>query len=80
MNETKEKRAGYVSGEQKNKLFTLMQDRPALCSGQFSTSFTKKEGQKEWLNIATTLNGIPGGKKNWTQWRKVSLPIECKCL
>ncbi|CAG9765893.1 unnamed protein product [Ceutorhynchus assimilis] len=78
LNKIKEKRAGYVSADQKTKLFALMQDRPALCSGRFSSSFSKKDGQKEWINIATTLNGIADGKKSWMQWRKTWQDMRCK--
>ncbi|KAK5638573.1 hypothetical protein RI129_012868 [Pyrocoelia pectoralis] len=64
------KRVGYISNEQKNTLMELMDKYPNLINGRFSATFTKKDGQNQWHEIASILNAIPGAKKDWIHWRK----------
>ncbi|KAK5644972.1 hypothetical protein RI129_006272 [Pyrocoelia pectoralis] len=64
------KRVGYISNEQKNTLMELMDKYPNLINGRFSSTFTKKDGQNQWHEIASILNAIPGAKKDWIHWRK----------
>lgn len=66
-----DERVGYASLLQRSALFELMQKHPQLVSGKFTNQFTKKDAQRQWEGIAQILNGIPGGKKDWVQWRKV---------
>lgn len=65
------KRIQYTS-EQKQTLVDLIQKDKNLLSGKFTSQFTAKCAQKRWETIATTLNSIPGARKDWKQWRKVS--------
>lgn len=66
------KRTGYVSPEQKRDLLAIMENNALLVSGKFSATFTKKEAQRQWQEISNKLNDIPGARKTWIQWRKVS--------
>ncbi|KAK5638499.1 hypothetical protein RI129_012794 [Pyrocoelia pectoralis] len=49
-----------------------MDKYPNLINGRFSATFTKKDGQNQWHEIASILNAIPGSKKDWIHWRKNS--------
>ncbi|KAK4878491.1 hypothetical protein RN001_010997 [Aquatica leii] len=65
-----DKRVGYATTAQKNALVEILKNKPNLISGKFSATFSKKNAQIEWQEIATVLNSIPGAKKDWMQWRK----------
>lgn len=69
-----EKRIAYPSVKQKEFLIELMKKQPELVSGRFSHGFTRKDAQKKWEDTAKILNGIPGARKDWNQWKKVSNP------
>lgn len=61
----------YCSQQQKDELVNLVtEDRDLVC-GKFSNKFTNKDAEKKWIAITSKLNSIPGGQKNWKQWRKV---------
>jgi hypothetical protein len=62
----------YPSAAQKSRLIALVEADEELRRGKFSSSFTKKEGEKRWENIALEVNSIPGSKREWKEWRKVS--------
>jgi hypothetical protein len=72
------KKSHYISSAQTNKLIELLQNEPDLLSGKFISKFTYKEGQKKWEEIAQIVNSIPGARKDWKQWRKVSIKIDKK--
>lgn len=73
------KRKGYPTNQQKTRLIQLLQADDELRSGKFSATFTKKVSEARWAALALELNSIPGAKKDWTEWRRVStyplLPI-----
>nr|CAI5821482.1 unnamed protein product [Callosobruchus analis] len=41
-------------------------------TGKFSNSFSRLDARREWERISQDLNSIPGARKDWIQWRKVS--------
>ncbi|XP_063390311.1 uncharacterized protein LOC134677685 [Cydia fagiglandana] len=59
-----------MSSTQKKGLADIMASRTELRSGKFTSSFTHKKAQKEWEEITTILNAMPGATKTWQQWRK----------
>ncbi|KAK4882623.1 hypothetical protein RN001_005942 [Aquatica leii] len=40
--------------------------------------FTNKDSAKKWILIASKLNAIPGGQKDWKQWRKTWQDIKSR--
>jgi len=63
---------GFVSAEQKKEIILFMEEHPELKSGKFSNKFTYKTAQELWISLSDLLNSLPGAKKEWKQWRKVS--------
>lgn len=63
---------GFASAEQKKELISFMEEHPELKSGKFSSTFTCKTAQQLWIRLTIMLNALPGTKKEWKQWRKVS--------
>ncbi|CAH2088726.1 unnamed protein product [Euphydryas editha] len=59
-----------INAAQKHKLLDLLSSKPQLRSGKFSITFSHKDAQKEWEEIARVLNSIPGANKDWKAWRK----------
>ncbi|CAH2101935.1 unnamed protein product [Euphydryas editha] len=59
-----------INAAQKHKLLDLLSSKPQLRSGKFSITFSHKDAQKEWEEIARVLNAIPGANKDWKAWRK----------
>ncbi|XP_043467553.1 uncharacterized protein LOC122501854 [Leptopilina heterotoma] len=66
----KKVRCAYTNEEQKKLLIEFVGRNPDLQSGKFSNTFTTKDAQKCWEEIATELNKVPGAEKEWKQWRK----------
>lgn len=63
-----------ISAEQKQTLLNYLMKHNQLIKGKFSATFTQKTAQKMWEELAENLNAIPtGSKKDWKQWRKVSI-------
>jgi hypothetical protein len=60
------------SAEQKATLIELLKNEAQLITGKFSATYTFKDAKKKWEEISSTLNSIPGAKKEWKQWRKAS--------
>lgn len=73
MNTRQRQRAEYVTAKQKKKLIELMVKYPQLIAFKFTQDFNYKDSQQLWQDIANHCNAIPGAKKTWRQWRKVSL-------
>lgn len=66
-------RTGYITTEQKEILIEYMKNNIQLRSGKFSATFTAKDAQKMWIELAEELHKIPNeAVKEWKQWRKVS--------
>lgn len=71
--ESQKLKTGYISVSQKKSLIELLKGKEQLISGRFSSTFSKKQAQQEWEAIGDVMNAIPGAKKHWTQWRRVSI-------
>ncbi|KAF2901645.1 hypothetical protein ILUMI_04540 [Ignelater luminosus] len=63
-------RLGNISRQQKTVLIEYIEANSELVSGRFSASFTFKDAQLKWEQLAATLNAIPGAQKDWKKWRK----------
>ncbi|CAG9769693.1 unnamed protein product [Ceutorhynchus assimilis] len=64
--------------QQKDELVNLVtKDRDLVC-GKFSNKFTNKDAEKKWIAITSKLNSIPGGQKDWKQWRKTWQDIKSR--
>ncbi|XP_029340910.1 uncharacterized protein LOC107884895 [Acyrthosiphon pisum] len=61
----------YCSKTQKEMLIQLLTKDPQLISGKFTSTFTFKDARNRWIEIADTLNAIPGCVKDWSQWKRV---------
>lgn len=62
----------YVSPEQKQLMLEFCESYPKLLTGKFTPSFTVKDAQQIWQNMAVALNAVSTGpEKSWRQWRKV---------
>ena len=61
----------YCSQQQKDELVHLVTGDSDLLSGKLTNKFSYKDAEKKWTLIASELNAIPGGQKDWKQWRKV---------
>ncbi|KAF5271165.1 hypothetical protein FQR65_LT09062 [Abscondita terminalis] len=68
----------YCSKQQKNELVEMVVNDCDLLSGKLTNTFTFKQAQKRWEAIATKLNAIPGGQKDWKQWRKTWQDIKSR--
>lgn len=62
----------YPTSAQKARMINLLEADEELRSGKFSATYTKKEAEIRWRQIADELNSIPGSMKTWIEWRKVS--------
>lgn len=67
-----EKRGANLTNDQKKVLIDFLEAHEKLRTAKFSYSFTKKQGQLLWEELTGILNSMPGAKKDWHQWRKVS--------
>lgn len=61
----------YCSKTQKEMLIQLLTKDSQLISGKFTSTFTFKDARNRWIEIADTLNAIPGCVKDWSQWKRV---------
>lgn len=66
------KRGANVSCIQKDMLIEFIESHPEMKSGKFSQNFTVHTARKKWEQLAVSLNAVPGAKKPWHLWRKVS--------
>lgn len=67
------RRISSISQEQRKAMVEFLERNSNLVKGKFSASFTQKDAQHLWENLAQILNSIPtGSRKDWKQWRKVS--------
>lgn len=66
-NNTKKIRGKKANEKQQKMLVEYVKSKPQL----YLQSYTYKEAQKNWENISTILNSMPGAIKNWMGWRKV---------
>lgn len=66
------KKCGNISSEQKKELVDFLNTHPELRSGKFTKHFTFKTAQSLWVKLTEDLNCLPGAKKDWRQWRRVS--------
>jgi hypothetical protein len=71
-NKSDAKRCGHLSDLQKRKLIEVMGQDDTLRQGKFNSTFTHKDAQNKWMQIATQLNAIQGALKDWPQWKRVS--------
>lgn len=62
-----------TSENQKKRLIELLELNPQLRSGKFTSTFTYKSSQNCWNNISQELNALGPVKKEWKQWRKVTI-------
>lgn len=69
--EEKLQKRGHLSENQKKTLINIMEGEHDLRKGKFNPSFTFKDAQKKWVEIADFLNSIPGAEKDWKEWRRV---------
>lgn len=69
------RRRGNISSDQKTFLLDFIEQHPKIKTGKFDASFTFKDSRKAWEEIADQLNSIPGAKKDYIHWRKVSVLI-----
>ncbi|CAI6367430.1 unnamed protein product [Macrosiphum euphorbiae] len=60
----------YCSKTQKEMLIQLLTKDSQLISGKFTSTFTFKDASNRWIEIADTLNAIPGCVKDWSQWKR----------
>lgn len=63
----------FITDAQKKLFIDLIKNNEELLRGKFSSTFTHKMAQQRWEAIAEEVNAIPGAKKSWVQWKKVSL-------
>lgn len=68
----KTKRSSPISEEQKKLMVEFLKNHKELTSGKFSQQFSKQESIKLWEELTIILNSIPGPKKTYKDWRKVS--------
>ncbi|KAK4882367.1 hypothetical protein RN001_005686 [Aquatica leii] len=71
-------RCGKMNASQKSALIQSVQLNSQLILVKFTTTFTHKKAQQLWMHISETLNAIPGGRKDWKQWRKTWQDIHTK--
>lgn len=64
-------RGGKASDKQKTMLVEFLKKNSQLISGNFTNSFTYKDAEQKWQDVANILNSIPGARKEWKAWRKV---------
>ena len=65
----------YTTERQKELLVEWLKrpENEALISGKFSQTFTVKESEYKWKEIALLLNAGPNAAtKTWKSWRKAS--------
>ncbi|KAK9675155.1 Myb/SANT-like DNA-binding domain [Popillia japonica] len=70
MDEINRRKHQYCSQQQKDELVNLVREEPDLLIGKLTNTFTYKDSEMKWIEIESKLNAIPGGQKNWKQWRK----------
>lgn len=61
-----------ISPAQKTILIEFMQENPQMVTQKQSNQFTNADIARLWQKLTTTLNSIPGARKTWKEWRKVS--------
>uniref|UniRef100_A0A6P7GML2 Regulatory protein zeste n=1 Tax=Diabrotica virgifera virgifera TaxID=50390 RepID=A0A6P7GML2_DIAVI len=67
----KPRRTTNASDEQKRLLMEFIKKNPILLIAKFSNSFTQKDAQSQWNQIANVLNSCgDGANKDWKPWRK----------
>lgn len=69
---TSTKYVGSTTPEQKAELLEFLKSHPGLTSGKFTNDFTFKKARGLWESLANTLNAMPGARKDWKKWRKVT--------
>lgn len=62
----------YTTQIQKRKLIRLITQNPQLVHFKASQDFNFKDSQRLWKSITNQCNALPGARKTWKQWRKVS--------
>lgn len=65
------KYCGHATTKQKEHLIEMMNNDEELRKGRFTNSFTRKDMNLRWENIANQLNAIPGANKTAEQWKRV---------
>uniref|UniRef100_A0A1B0C819 Regulatory protein zeste n=1 Tax=Lutzomyia longipalpis TaxID=7200 RepID=A0A1B0C819_LUTLO len=64
------KYSARMSDAQKMAIGEYLKKCPELIDARFTNNFQKSEARVFWVKLAKQLNGIPGSKKNWQQWRR----------
>lgn len=77
MNTNMKLKKSSVSKQQKEGLIDFMEAHPDLMRGKFSATFTTNVAKNLWQQCAELLNAIPGPTKEWNEWRKVKLFVNC---
>lgn len=54
-------------------LIEYINKHPQLLKGKFSSSFTLQDSMRLWNELTEILYSMNGAKKDWKNWRKVSL-------
>lgn len=66
------KRTRKFSLQQKLALVEFLKEHPQLVSGKIDSSFRREDARRLWVTVTKIMHEIPGARKNWAQWRKVS--------
>ncbi|XP_044767189.1 uncharacterized protein LOC123323052 [Coccinella septempunctata] len=64
-----EKRNEPMSVEQKEILIEFISSHPEI-KQKFSSTFSRQDSIALWKDLTNILNGTPGAKKDWKEWRK----------
>ncbi|XP_044751421.1 uncharacterized protein LOC123311473 [Coccinella septempunctata] len=64
-----EKRNKPMSVEQKDILIEFICSHPEM-KQKFSSTFSRQDSIALWKELTNILNGTPGAKKDWKEWRK----------
>ncbi|CAH1110477.1 unnamed protein product [Psylliodes chrysocephalus] len=67
---SKKRKTGSISQDQKKKLIQFMEQNLDLRSGKFTKNFTFKTGQELWMQITHILNSLPEKKKRLAAMEK----------
>lgn len=62
-----------ITEVQKETMIEYLKKNEKLVNGKFSNEFSFKDAEEKWKELAGILNSIPGARKDWKNWRKVSL-------
>ncbi|KAK9679338.1 Myb/SANT-like DNA-binding domain [Popillia japonica] len=60
----------FTYKDSERKWIEIEREEPDLLIGKLTNTFTYKDSERKWIEIESKLNAIPGGQKNWKQWRK----------